>query len=256
MEEQNTVNIQEESAPATVFAFGPEDQVDADQNAESAGEEAQTTESEQVEEKGVDGHDGEQKDIGKAFAEERKRIEAKYAKKMTDDPSYRLGEMMIADLMETGGLSRDEAVKRATDNFIKAVAKRDGISPNVAKKLYAKEVKAELEESAPDADEEADRIVREFYEAEKPTGFDEKAALADSEFVQLLTEYPAKAAIRIWMSERSAKNAGQDLAEKLKARNAIPQMTRSGHAVSPTVDWTRVDSETFRKEKERRSHLR
>lgn len=258
MEEQNTVNIQEESAPATVFAFAPEDEsVDAAQTAESVGEEAQISDAEDGDNNGsADRATDDQRDIGKAFAEERKRIEAKYARKMNDDPSYRLGEMMVADLMETAGLTKDEAVKKATDNFIKAVAKRDGISPTVAKKLYAKEIKTEIESEFPDVDEESDRIVREFYEAEKPDGFDEGEALNDADFVKLLTEYPAKAAIRIWMSERRANNASKDIAEKLKARQAIPQMTRPAHSVSPKIDWTQVDSETFRKEKERRSHLR
>lgn len=251
MAEQETVITQaEESAPATVFSFPPESPVDAG-NAEPQGEGVEVTEAESG-----NAEAGEQKDIGKAFAEERKRIEQKYQRKMNDDPSYKLGEMMIADLMETAGLTKDEAVKRATDNFIKAVAKRDGISPNVAKKLYAKEVRQELEDNMPDADEEADRIIREVYEAPKPDGFDEEAAYHDPAFAQLLSEFPVKAAIRIWMSERAARTAGEDLAEKLKARKGIPQMTRANQSVTPKVDWMSVDYETFRKEKERRSHLR
>jgi len=258
MEETNAV-VAEQSEPATVFAFGPEDQVDADRDgAELLGGGGEAPEDEQGVNGDADRFDGmENKDIGRAFAEERRRIEEKYRRQMDDDPTMRLGRLMVNDLMEQRGISEEEAVETATENFLKAVAKREGISPTVARKLYGNEVRSEMREAfeEPAVDEKADAIMKDYMSAPKPHGFDESIAENDPEFIQMLTEMPASAAIRVWTAERGTQNARQDIAEKLMARQSIPQMTRSMHTVTPRVDWTKVDSATFRAEKERRQKM-
>lgn len=256
MAEQETVITPEESAPATVFSFGPEEPVDAAQEAEPAGDGEQVPEAEQGEEEvAPDRAFGDQKEIGKAFAAERKRLDAQWQKRFDDDQARKVGLAMIRDMQEREGISYDEAAKRVDDNFYKALAKREGISPSLARRLYGS-AKSEPEQADADLDAQSDQIIRDFYEAKKPSGFDDKAALSDPEFVEMLAEYGAKAAIRIYQSEKAAKNASQDVAEKLRARNSIPQMQRATQAVTPKTDWTQVDSDTFRREKERRSHLR
>lgn len=256
MEENNAVVTAPESEPATVFAFGPEDQVDADQGlAAPAGDGEQAPENEQGDTGDAGQFDGlENKDIGRAFAEERKRIEEKYRRRMDDDPTMRLGRLMVDDLMETSGLSREEAVKTATDNFLKAVAKREGISPGIARRLYGSEIKEAIDDE-PAVDEAADQIIEDLERAPKPRGFDAEEAYNDPEFIQLLTEMPAAAAVRVWTAERGTQNARQDIAERLMARQSIPQMTRPSHVVTPKVDWTKVDSATFLAEKERRAKM-
>lgn len=256
MEENNTVVTTPESEPATVFAFGPEDQVDADQGiAEPAGDGEQAPEEKQGDTGDAGQFDGmENKDIGRAFAEERKRIEEKYRRKMDDDPTYRLGRLMVDDLMETSGLTREEAEKTATDNFLKAVAKREGISPSVARRLYGTEIKEAVAEEL-DIDQRADMILNEVINAPQPAGFDLNIASQDPAFIQLLTEMPPSAAMRVWAAERGTQNARQDIAERLMARQHIPEMTRPMRTVSPKVDWTKVDSATFRAEKERRAKM-
>jgi len=246
--------------PATVFSFGPEDgAVDEPQQADSAGEEAQGAEGQTVEEQGVDGQATEQDKVNRAIGKEKHRIREQarqeYEAKLAADPARQLGQMMIEDLMTNKGLSADDAAKEATDNFLKAIAKRDNVSVGMARKLYGKEIKAAVKEAASEQDE-INRIVAEVQAAEKPEGFNEQEAYADEAFLDLLREMPAKAAIRVWMAEQKANSAGQDIAEKLKARQAIPQSSRPQQTVTPRKDWLNASREDFLAEKARRQKFR
>ena len=250
--------------PATVFAFGPEDApVDETQPAEPAGEEVQATDDQTVEpeksEEGVDGQESDQDKVNKAIGKEKARIreqaKQEYERKLAEDPYRQLGQLMADDLMTNKGLSEEEAIKEATDNFLKAIAKRDNVSIGMARKLYGKEVK-ETVKQAVDEQSEIDRIVAEVQAAEKPEGFDEAKAYADEAFLELLREMPAKAAIRVYMAEQKANNVGQDIAEKLKARQAIPQSTRPQQTAKPKTDWLNASREEFLAEKARRQKFR
>ena len=249
--------------PATVFAFGPEDApVDEAQSAEPAGEEVQAPSEQTVEAEesaeGVDAQLTDQDAVNKAIGKEKHRIreqaKQEYERKLKDDPVRQIGQLMVDDLMTNKGLTEEEAIKKAVDNFLTVIAKRDGVSVGVARKLYGNEIRQEVkkETSQPDID----RIVAEVQAAEKPEGFDEATAYEDPEFLGLLQEMPAKAAIRVYMAERKANHAEQDVAERLKARKAIPQSTRPQQPVTPKTDWTQVSTEDFMKEKARRQRLR
>ena len=260
---EETVITTNESAPATVFAFAPEDvgPVDAGEAAEPAGDGVQGTDQQTVSgasaPEGVDAPLSEakdQRDIGKAFAAESRRLQAKYEKQLADDPMRALGRMMVEDLMGAGEMTEADAIQKATDNFLKAVAKRDNISPNVARRLYGMEqAKAQ---SAPDPDAEIQRIVAEVEAAAKPEGFDAAAAYRDEEFVTMLTEMPVDKAIRLYHAEHKVSNEKQDIAEKLRARQAVPQTMVPQQPVSPVTDWGKVDSAAFFAEKERRARNR
>jgi len=280
--EETAVSTQEsvqEFTPATVFEFAPEEDsapVDAGEAAEPAGEGAQdapkeTGDGEKQSPEGVAGPDGakKQKDVGSAFAKEKRRVEARekarYEEALRNDPLRKLGRLMVDDVRQGGDMTEEDAISAATENFLKAVAKRDGISPNVARKLYGAEIQKSVEQAAkaetedpdiPDPDAEAQRIWEEVEAADKPEGFDADAAYKDREFVQLLTEMPAAAAIRVWHAERQAATAKQDIAERLLARQNIPQMTKPAQQATPKTDWTRVDRATFLAEKERRRKSR
>jgi hypothetical protein len=254
----------EEFKPATVFAFAPEEEA---QPVDEATEEVSETvvEEESSQEVDTPAETKSQKDIDAAFGKEKRRIaereRAKYEEKMSKDPLRNLGKLMVDDLMQSKGLSEEDAVQEATDNFLKAIAKREGISPTIAKKLYGTEIKKEVEKAAEETAEDAhesdvERIVREVNEAPKPDGFDEQTAFNDPEFIQMLTEMPAAAAIRVYHAERKAANAKQDIAEKLMSRQRVPQMTKPQQSASPVVDWTKTDSAAFFAEKERRRKMR
>lgn len=251
--------------PATVFAFGPEDApVDEAQQADPAGEEVQDPEQQTVEAgeqsaEGVDAQLTEQDKVNRAIGKEKHRIREQarqeYQQKLESDPARQLGQLMIEDLMTNKGLSAEDAAKEATENLLKAIAKREGMSVGMTKKLYGKEVKQAVSEAA-DQQSEIDRIVADVQAAEKPEGFDESAAYADEAFLDLLREMPAKAAIRVYMAEQKASHAGQDIAEKLKARQAIPQASRPQQAVTPKTDWLNASKEEFLAEKARRQKYR
>lgn len=256
----------ESPAPANVFAFGPEDSpapVDEGQQAEPVGEEAQASEGQTVEAgepvDGVDAQLTDQESVNRAIGREKHRIREQarqeYEKKLAEDPTRQLGQLMIDDLVNNKGLSEEDAIKEATDNFLKAIAKRDGVSVGVAKKLYGKDIQNGVRQAA-SQQSEIDRIVADVQAAPKPEGFDEASAYADPAFLELIQEMPAKAAIRVYMAEQKASHAGQDVAEKLKARKAIPQSTRPQQPVTPKTDWTQVSTEDFMKEKARRQKFR
>ena len=254
----------ETSAPATVFAFGPEESAPVDEVQEAApvGEEAQESEQQMVEAEesaeGVDTQPSEQDKVSKAIGKEKHRIREQarqeYEKKLSEDPVRQLGKLMLDDLMTNKDLSEEDAIKEATDNLLKAIAKRDGVSVGVAKRLYGQQVKQTVQQTAEEPD--IDTIVEEVRKAPKPEGFDESVAYQDDSFLELLQEMPAKAAIRVWMAERKAGQAGQDIAEKLRARNAIPQAIRPQKPVTPKTDWTTVSREDFLAEKARRQKFR
>ena len=251
---ENTV--MEAPAPATVFAFAPEEPaVDAPEEAVESVDEGEQTPAENTVEESEDSvavdapSGGDQKDIGKAFAKESERIRKQYEKRLANDPLRSIGKLMVGDLMSNDGITEEEAIKRVNDNFLKAVAKRDNISPNVAKKLYAPPVtNAE--------DDQIQNIIDAVEAAPKPDGFDDEVAYADPKFADLLSQFPADAAIRIYHAERVAQNAPQDIAEKLRARKAIPQSIPPQKSAALKTDWMSVSSEEFMAEKARRNKYR
>jgi len=256
--------VTESPAPANVFAFGPEDSSSVDEgNAEPAGEEVQASDEQTVEAEesaeGVDAQQTDQDKVNRAIGLEKHRIREQarkeYEQKLSDDPYRYLGKLMADDLMTQKGLSEEEAIKMATDNFMEAMAKRDNVSIGTARKIYGREAK-QFAQQAVNVQSEIDRIVADVHSAPKPEGFDEQAAYQDESFLKMLQEMPAEAAIRVWTAERKASQAKQDVAEKLKARQAIPQSIRPQQPVTPKTDWTQVSREDFLKEKERRQKFR
>lgn len=268
MEENTVVTTPTESAPeagfqpATVFAFAPETEAPPVDEAKDEQEVSETVAAEEpAQEVDAPAEPTTQKDINAAFGNEKRRIReaerAKYEEQISKDPFRRLGKMMVDDIIQSQGVSEEDAIQTVTDNFLKAIAKREGITPTVARKLYGTEIKQEVEKAA-EAEPESDveRIVREVQEAPKPEGFDESTAFNDPKFIQMLTEMPAAAAIRVYHAEKKAANVEQDIAEKLMSRQRVPQMTKPQQPASPVVDWRKVDAATFREEKERRRRMR
>ncbi|MBQ5587130.1 MAG: hypothetical protein IIU73_00780, partial [Selenomonadales bacterium] len=77
------------------------------------------------------------------------------------------------------------------------------------------------------------------------------------EFQEMLLEMPVDKAIRLYHAEHfAADRAKQDLAEKMRARQAIPQTINPQQPASPVTDWSKVDSDAFFAEKERRQKFR
>jgi hypothetical protein len=254
---------QEEIVPATVFSFGPEEgRVDAGTEAEAAGEEAPQDSEQVVEPEGSDGVDTQLSDqarINQAIGREKARIRQKYEQ----DDAYRLGRMMIDDLMrQDDTLTKADAGKKAIDNFNRAVSKRDGVALSVLQDIQ--DLKAQRQ-TEPEDDDLVEQIYQDVLNAPKPRGFNEQKAYSDPEFIRLLTgcdergnqvdePMPAKYAIQVYMANQRASQAEYDVAEKVRAGKALPQSIKPQQRVSPRTDWTKVSDEDFLKEKERRKN--
>lgn len=272
--------------PATVFAFAPDadgdSPVDAGQGgsgeADLQGEELQAsgkTVGAEDSAQGVGGPDqaGEentnrtpsQAEIGHAFGRESKRLQEKYRReyedRLTADPAYLAGRRMIEDIAEREGIAYEQAAQKAEERWIEAVAAREGVSVNVARLLVQqaaapKTPEASTEAQAPDTAAQAAEILEGLLSAPKPDGFDLDAAMQDPAFVQLATEMSPTAAMRVYAAEQRAKQAPQSVAERLQARQQIPQSLRPQQAATPVTDWGRASEDQFYAEKERRRKTR
>ena len=251
----------EEPTPATVFSFGPEEsQVSADTNAEAVGEgEPQQTGDEGGTEVSDAPQQSDRERISKAIKSEKARIKQKYE----SDDAYRLGRLMIEDLMrQDSTLTKADAGRKAIDNFNRAVSKRDGVALSVIQDIQELKQNRQPE---PEEEDEVEQIYREVLDAPKPKGFDEQKAYSDPEFIKLITgcdehgnkvddPIPAKYAIRLYMANQRASQAEYDVAEKVRAGKSLPQSMKPQQRVSPRTDWTKVSDEEFLKEKERRKN--
>ena len=206
-----------------------------------------------------------QKSVGQAFKLERQRQEdrykSEYERKLANDPVYAAGQRLINDIMLREGKTYDEAVALSEERWIEAIAKRENISTNVARMLLKNQQmqspatpKPQAVEKAPvpDVDDQVIGIIEDLIATPKPEGFDIEAAMQDETFRQLLVEMAPAAAIRVYQAERIAKQTPQDLAEKLRGRQLIPQSIRPQQAAAPIEDWNQADDKTFWAEKERR----
>lgn len=263
---ESTPQVQEEVAPATVFAFAPEDSgspVNAGNNADAVGEEAPQSENETGGPEGPDGNGtqvSDQERFTKAIGREKARIKQRYE----SDDAYKLGRMMIDDLMrQDDSLTKDAAGKKAIENFNKAVSKRDGVALSVLQDIQA--LKDQNRTPEPDEDDLVESIYQEVMNAPKPKGFDENKAYTDPEFIRLLTgcdergiqvdePMPAKYAIQLYMANQRASQAEYDVAERVRAGKALPQSMKPQQRVSPKTNWLNVSDEDFLKEKERRKN--
>ena len=202
-----------------------------------------------------------QKDIGKAFSAESKRIQEKaesdYAQRLESDPDRSIGRRLVTDLMRSKGITEEQARQELENGFYAAIAEREGVTPGMARLIFAqqqqqptknpvqeaKQEQNQAQQQQPEAysvTDEANAIMEELMSIDIPEGFDLKAAIDDIAFTELLHEHPAASAIKIYQlqqqassASQAAANAPQALADKLRARAEVPQSSRSSAAVGP-----------------------
>ncbi len=282
---ETTVNEAAENAatagavePANVFAYAPEqtqfayapegaETVDASQSAERQGGELpegggqpapQTEQKQPIT----------QKDIGAAYRNERmrqgKRFQREYEQKLASDPARRVGQRLLQDVMSSQNLTQEQAIREIDNRFYDAMAKRENISPAMARMIYEQTAaktaqdaqqqaqREPAQEEAPiDVNARADEIRSDIASMRLPDGFDFDKACEDQAFLELLLEMPTAAAVRIYHAEsrlkeaeRRAANAPQAVAEQLRARNAIPQSAKPAPAAA-APDFAKMNSEEF-----------
>ena len=260
-------NGQEQQAsmpePATVFGFAPEDEpgaaVPEAADRQDGQSDANTGEDQAAAAPAF--ADDRKRD---AFAEQRRALERKYR----NDPARVIGERILKDRMQRDGTDRrrayDAVMKRLNDAQDAAAAEEDDVTPGMAR--YMREMRESVQglqerlgmadgpeepaepEEPGSAEERARAIVDDLMRVPRPKGFDMDAAIGDPAFVELLSEFPAEAAVRIYQAEHIAP---QQVADRLRARQGVPASTRPQQAVRPEPNYKEMSSEDFFKMKER-----
>lgn len=276
MEQQITASVEqstESSEPANVFAFAPqavsapeEGEVKAEQAGDEAPVATEQTGSEEEPSGGVADRKvvfKNQREAGSAFVKERQRRDAEIQRareELRNDPIYRLGQSLVKDLVDAEGKTEEEAIQIAGQRLIDAIAKREGVGRGVAKMMFERsmaEAPADAPEQAePEAAQTVQGIVNDLMSIKTlPAGFDMDGAVADQSFQELLLEMPANAAVRVYAAERKAQSAPAAVADRLRARQEIPQTTRPTQAVNAAPDYRSMSDADFLAEKERAKRL-
>ncbi|HMM30354.1 MAG TPA: hypothetical protein PKB13_01115 [Clostridia bacterium] len=207
--------------------------------------------------------DGQDK-VGHAFAQERKRIQQQFEQKLANDPLRILGQQIVGDIKRVQpDISEAEALTIATNNLMQAISAREGITPNVARAIYGQAVQNAVQPAEPtetDTNERAAHIAEELTTMQMPDGFDLVKAKDDPAFLQLLWDMPASAAVRVYHAEQSAKTAqtkaAQDVAEKLQARQQLPQPMAKELPVTPNVDYNTMSDDAVLAARRQRQEAR
>lgn len=232
--------------PATVFGFAPDDDGQAADNSSSFfQDDSQQNQGANEQEAAAPASDREQN----AFAAQRRRYEQRI-RDLENSPVNQIGERMVRDIMKQNDCSRDEAINEINHRLIKAYAERENIGEDAARMLMNMDAAQQFDEG-PTLEEEAAAIVDDLMSVQPPAGFDMDAAVADEAFQQLLTEYPAEAAVRIYAAEQKASKAPQQVADMLRARQFVPQPTRPSGAVNPEPNFKSMSTDDFWSVKER-----
>lgn len=233
--------------PANVFGFAPEtdapDVAGRDQNAAAGNENTVVNQAD-------DAPAFTDENQHKAFEAQRKRYQ-KEMDALRADPAMEVGEQLIRDVMRQDGCSREEAVGTIRQRFIDAYAKRENVGQDAARKLMQMQAADERKPAEQSPEDRAHEIVDELMNVQVPEGFDMDAAVNDPAFQELLVDYPAAAAVRIYQAEQRANQAPQQVADRLRARQIVPASTRPQQSVLPEPNFSEMSSEDFAKYKER-----
>ena len=223
---------------------------------------------EQKEDPAVDApaQEGGQDKISRAFAAERRRIQEqerrRYEEQMASDPARAAGKRLLEDVMRTQKLSLDQAAALVEESFYRAVAERDNVSPDAVRASFRQEQARRQpdREQREDPQAAAARIRGEVaalrQRGRMPEGFNFDESVKDPSFVQLLLEMPVSAAVRVYRAEAKMKAAPLDVAEKLRARQQIPQSERPQQPVTPAVDYNTLTDDRMLELRQKRKEMR
>ena len=109
-------------------------------------------------------------------------------------------------------------------------------------------------ESSAAGDAEFETLVTELAELieqdKLPEGFDLNKAAGDAALVELMHEYGAAARVRIYAAEQRAEEAEDSamrrVSEQVRARGALPKISRGGGAAPGATNYRGMSSEAFR----------
>ena len=97
--------------------------------------------------------------------------------------------------------------------------------------------------------EAANTLVEMERNGELPEDFDLETAVRDRAFAELLQEFEPKAAVRIYVAEKRADEAENNvrtrMSEKARSRSQLPKPQRTDRAVAPAPDYMSMSKEAF-----------
>ena len=97
--------------------------------------------------------------------------------------------------------------------------------------------------------EAANTLVEMEQNGELPDDFDLSEAVHDRAFAELLQEFEPKAAVRIYVAEKRADEAENNvktrMSEQARSRGALPKSQRTDRAVSAAPDYMSMSREAF-----------
>lgn len=205
--------------------------------------------------KGEEQKPDDQSEIDKAFSRERRRIEQReqrrYAEQMQRHaPAIDIGTRLIQDIMQVHGVPMEAAVAIAEENLVRAIAARENVSPNVARAMLARPQAAAPQQQGTDMQQMAGRIREDVMHMQMPEGFDFEMAIEDETFAQMLLEMPTARAVELYHLQRRVEQAPQEIAERLRARQMLPQQGKAQQAVTPKLDFDTMSDDDFLKFKD------
>ena len=249
--------------PANVFGFAPEDAAEAAAPQETDQQAGPEDPGANTGEDAGDAVPAPRNKRRNAFAEQRRALEAKYR----NDPARLIGERILRSRMEHDGIDRDTAIRTVSERLDETEAKNANVEPSMYRFMRSVSEKLGIgtdgtegpqdgadarrgaeEPAGESAEEQAAQIVDELMRVQLPRGFDLDAAVSDPAFQELLVEYPAGAAVRIYQAEHMAP---QQVADRLRARQGVPASTRPTVSVRPEPNYRDMSSDDFFRMKER-----
>lgn len=186
----------------------------------------------------------EQTRIDHAMYAEKRRVEERTRREMMQHPAFMVGNRMLNQIMQSHKTDINGAQKIFNDNYIASIAEREGISENVARAIYGKDV--ETQPAARTMNDYAADIRNEIASADLPEGFDFENAIQDTNFAQLLwrsRENPAELAVMVYDLRKKVDAAPREMADKIRARQAIPQPIKAAPTNTTPNLWAMSDEE-------------
>lgn len=185
----------------------------------------------------------EQTRMNRAMGAEKRRIEERTRKAMMQDPAFVVGQRMLGQIMQSHGTDANGAMKIFEDNYYATLAEQNNVSENVARAIWGKQAEEPRERTE---DEQVSAICEEITSANLPEGFAFEEAVKDKHFADLLwrsRENPAELAAHVYHLEKKAAAASQEMADKIRARQAIPQPIKAAPTNTIPDYWAMSDEE-------------
>lgn len=185
----------------------------------------------------------EQTRVNRAMGAEKRRIEERTRKAMMQDPAFIVGQRMLGQIMQSHNTDANGAMRIFENNYYATLAEENGVSENVARAIWGRQHE---EAHEPSMDDHAKSIRDEIAAADLPEGFDFDEAINDNRFATLLwrsRENPAELAAHVYHLEKKVAAASQEMADKIRARQAIPQPIKAAPTNTIPDYWAMSDEE-------------